>query len=142
MVLGGIFLAILLVGIAFYGYTALSGKSLDRESKAWVDKIVPEVVSSWDSQKLIDNGSSEFLQVSSTENIKAGFSQLVDQFGSMKTYVESKGEAGIHLNNFSQTITAEYTAEVQFEKGTAEIYIQGIKENNQWKVRNFQVSKK
>jgi hypothetical protein len=50
-VLGVIFACLIVVGIIFISIAAHTGSKLDAESKAYVDRMVPQIVASWDSKE-------------------------------------------------------------------------------------------
>ena len=64
---------------------------------------------------------------------------FLNKLGNLKSYNGSKGEAGIHINNFKKTITAEYTVNAEFENASAQIKVGIIKRENEWKIYNFYV---
>jgi hypothetical protein len=140
MVLGGIFGLILLLLIGLIGYGFYEGPQLDAESKAWVDSIVPKVATTWDAKVLIENGSPELLETASVEEFDELMTSISTELGAFKKYGESQGEAGIHINNGQKTITAEYRAWAEYEKGVAQITIRGIKREDSWKILNFHVN--
>ena len=140
MVSGGLFCLICLFVLGIFLYGNLTGPSLDKESKLWVDKVVPEILSTWSPEILIQNSSSEFLNVVSKETIKNSLIESSEVLGSLKEYKGSRGESGIHIGGQGKVITAEYVVEIDFEKGSATIFIQSVKENGEWKIRNFALS--
>lgn len=142
MILGGIFGAIMLVLGGFFIYSVVNGTALDKESKDWVDNVAPQIISSWDSEKLVENVSSDFLKTISRDEVNLMFSQLKKDLGTFKKYTGSTGEGGITINNFKQSITSRYTVTADYQNGLVEIFIQGVKENNQWKINNFQINAK
>jgi hypothetical protein len=60
-----IFLLLVVVVAAFFGYAAMTGGKLDNESKAYVDAAVPAIVSSWNDQELLTRASPEFQKAAS-----------------------------------------------------------------------------
>jgi hypothetical protein len=142
MILGGIFGVLILsaVGLLIFAYISSGGPELDLESKAWVDSVVPEIVSSWDENKFKENSNYRLLETTDNESILKLLSTLEDQFGDLKNYQGSEGQAGIRVNNGVKTITAEYIAHAEFETGMAQIEIQGIKEEDKWTILRFFVT--
>lgn len=140
MVLGGIFIVILIaVATYFIYFFFFVGPVLDKESKAWVDEIVPKIITTWDADELLKVGSPEFLSTVSREEIKSLFSTLATELGTLKKYSGSMGEAGIEIHNGQKTIKAKYLVEADFTKRSAEIDVQGIKEDGVWKIFGFRI---
>ena len=142
MILGAIFILILLAIGGLLAYSVINGTTLDHESKAWIDSVVPQIISPWDSEKLMGYGSSEFLKTVSKKDIDSTFTQLKKGLGPFVKYNGSIGEAGISINNFRQHITARYTVTANFQNGPVEVFVQGIKEDGQWKIYNIHVTLK
>jgi hypothetical protein len=124
----------------FFIYGSIVGPELDKESKDWVDKIVPEIISSWDVDGIISNSSSELLRVTPREKLKKLFTTLSNELAHLKEYKGATGESWIDFNNGVKTITAVYIAEAVFTKGSAQIAIRGIKEADGWKLCSFHVT--
>ncbi len=142
MILGGIFgfLILSVIGLLVFAYFFSGGRELDAESKMWVDSVVPEIVSSWDENKLKENSNYRLLEITDDDAFTKLLTTLEDQFGALKNYEGSEGQAGIRINNGNKTITAEYIAYAEFETGMAQIEIQGIKEEDKWTILRFFVS--
>ncbi|MEO6536598.1 MAG: hypothetical protein ABIT47_02825 [Candidatus Paceibacterota bacterium] len=125
--------------ISFFIYASIKGTAYDKESKAWVDNEVPKIVSNWNSNELIDHSSPELLVIMNKDQANAFIASARDGLGSMKKYNGSTGESGIHINNGKQTISAEYVAKADFEKGSADIDIRLLKEGGIWKILYFHI---
>lgn len=134
MVLGIIFVVIIVIVGGFFAYYFLSAGPLDKESKTWVDTVMPKILETWDPNEIIKNASPEWLQTVPEEKTKEFTDAVRQEFGTLAKYASSTGEAGIRVNNFSTTITAEYIVEADFTKGHGRVFIKGIKENGQWKI--------
>ncbi len=133
---GGIILAVIVAYAAHAAYVLITidGPALDRESKAWVDEILPQILTTWDSQAITKHASSEWLaSVPADENERYAV-WARENIGTLTKYGTSTGESGIHINNFSSKITAEYVVEADFTKGHARVFIQGVMENDEWKI--------
>lgn len=141
------------VGVALLAFVAqgglafmqMDGKALDKESKEWVDEVVPNILSSWDADQVAKHASSEFLSAASEEDLDHFTSMLRDKYGPLVKYNGSSGESGKHLNVtnlvFVNTmISAEYVIEADFAKGSPRIFIQGVKRDGLWKIRVFHVT--
>jgi hypothetical protein len=137
----GIILSLLLITIiVIVGYAFIEGPRLDRESHIWVDTVVPQIIKTWDVQTMLDNGSPEFLQATPRASAQGMFSSFSNGLGKFIKYDGSTGEAGIQIDNGSQTITAKYVATGEYVKGTAEINITAIKRHERWEILGFTVN--
>lgn len=143
IIVGGIIGVILLFFVAQVGYyhTFLKedGETLDRESKAWVDDIGPKILSSWDVDEIANFASTEYIQSIPRERHVEFSNVMLEQYGTLEKYNSAEGESGVHINNFKKTITAEYVIEADFTKGSTRIFIQGIKEEDGWKIFTIHV---
>ncbi len=139
MALGAIF-AVLLILIALLVIKSLA---LDRESKAYADTAVKAIVSDWNEQALFDRASSDFMKVSTHEQVDSLFARL-RVLGRMTRYADSKGSSSIFFNTTRKelTVTAVYLASANFEHGSAQIKITLVKRGGSWKILGFFVQGK
>ena len=141
MILGGFFGVLILSVVGLFIYAFISGgPELDVESKTWVDSVVPEIVSSWNENIFKEKSNYRLLETTDEDGISKLLSTLSDQFGALKNYEGSEGQARINIYNGVKTITAEYIAYAEFENGMAQIEIQGIKEEGKWTILKFFVT--
>ena len=142
MVLGGIFLAILVVGVVGMVFIATKGRALDTESKQYVDVAVPAIVSQWDRQELINRAGPEFMETVKDGDIEKLFT-LFRKLGAFKKYNGSEGQANISVTSKNGKVTsAAYVAKADFEKGPAEIQVTLIKHDAKWQILGFRVNSK
>ncbi len=115
---------------------------LNRESKAFVDKIVPQITTSWDPNLLIKNASPELLKTVSHKKIRASFAAFNRKLGPLEKYLGSNGEVGIYIKKEKKIIAATYSAKARFKNKFAQIKIQLIKDAKAWKIAAFSVKHK
>jgi len=121
------------------------GTELDKKSHVYVDETVPAIITSWDSQELINRASPELIEVAPKEKVESLFKQYSDKLGQLKEYKSSEGEVGMHLDiicqqgMLCQRTTANYVAKAVFEKGLATIEIGMILKNNKWEIYYFSI---
>ena len=139
IVLGVIFLCIIIIGVIGFSITAYHGTKLDKTSKAYVDEVIPIIVSSWDSRELINRASPELLEVLSKDQLRDLFATFSKKLGRLKDYKESKGDALIKVSPKGKIITASYIAQLAFEKADAEVKIGLIQHNEKWQLLEFRV---
>lgn len=137
-VLGGIIAALVLLGIGTIARTAsFTGPALDKESQAWVDATVPQIVSTWNVRTMLDDSSPQLLQIMTKQEVQALFSEFSTILGPFKRYDGSVGGSA-EVNNGSSP-TAGYVATAEFTKGTAKINITAIMQDNKWEIYGFHV---
>ena len=137
----GIFFSVLIV-IGIIGFFILNhfGSKLDSQSKAYVDEVVPKIISNWDVQTLISESSSELLKVAPRDKIESMFKAFSDKLGRLKDYKNSKGQAGINVTPQGKFTTGAYVAEASFEKGDATVWVRTILTDEKWQIIEFRVN--
>lgn len=141
MITGGLVVVIIGALIAFFVFILLSGEGakLDESSKAYVDEVVPLIITEWSEEQFIENSSSYLTEETTPEDVSKLMLTLEDHLGKFIEYKESEGEAGIYFNNGGKTITAKYVVRAEFEKGEAIIDVELIQENDEWKILSFYI---
>jgi hypothetical protein len=137
--LGVIFACLIILGIILMSRAALTGPKLDAESKAYVDRIVPSIVGSWDSKDLLSYASPELLKVAPLDQIDPLFKIAAQKLGKLKAYKGSKGGVSVNVTPQGKVITASYMAQVAFDKADATVKILMIKHGRKWQVLGFVV---
>lgn len=142
-ILGVIFICLIVVGAivfsGFYYYTS----GLDKEAQAYIDEVVPRIVTYWNSRELIDHASPEFLQVFPAKKVELLFDAFSEQMGPLKEYKGVTGKIKIDISPRGKPIIiADYLVEAVFEKTPAKIQIQMIRHNDKWEIVGFLVKLK
>lgn len=129
--------AALAAGVATF---AIVGKTLDKESKAFVDAAIPAIVSDWDAMEIKKRASPEFDETINYEDLQ----QLLDilrGLGEMEEYRGSMGQAQIVLSiEDGVVITAVYEASADFEAGSADMLLSLIKHEGTWQILGFKIN--
>lgn len=113
--------------------------SPEKEAQAFIDKVVPEIVASWDVAVLTRYADPDFYKTSPREKVVEYFFTC-RMLGPLRKYTAAKGETmEIKTSSGKRYITGSYVAEANFEKGTASIHISIIKNNQEWKITALQV---
>lgn len=139
-IFGVVFIGVIIaVAMMFY-----FGGKLDKESKAYVDSLVPSVFGRWDAAKIMQHASSEFLSTMKTPQDKARLEDLFkvcsERLGMLKQYNGSEGQATVyHEVGKGKTVYADYTARGVFEKGQAKITMRIILKDDKWQIYSFNV---
>jgi hypothetical protein len=140
MILGYIFLVLIVGIIAGMGILAVIDKRLDKESKAFVDAAIPAIASGWDISEIQKRASPEFEDEVDYDDLEEDLAVL-RQMGKLKEYKGSTGESNITLSfQYGYEITADYTANADFEAASAIMQISLIKHDGQWQILDFKVN--
>ena len=135
-----VFLALIVSLAAGVLAFAIVGKTLDKESKAFVDATIPAIVSDWDATEIKKRASPEFDATINYEDLQ----QLLDilrGLGEMEEYRGSIGQAQIVLSiEDGIVITAVYEASADFEAGSADMQLALIKHGGQWQIFGFKIN--
>lgn len=140
MILGYIFLVLIVVLIVGYGTLTIIGHRLDRESKAFVDAAVPAIVSTWDVDEIEKRASPEFNDEVDYDGLEQDF-DVLRQLGKLVEYKGSTGDSNITLSlQYGYEITADYTANADFEAGSANMQMSLIKHGGQWQILDLKIN--
>jgi hypothetical protein len=142
MILGGVFLVLLVLGVAGIAIVAVKGNALDKESKQYVDAAVPAIVSGWDITE-IQNRASPELKVALKDGDLEKMVRMFRRLGKLKAYNGAKGDANISVTTqHGKVISAAYVASADFDTGPAEIKMSLIKHGNQWQLLGININSK
>lgn len=139
MVVGAIFFAIVLVWTI--RFVVLTGKEpdLDKESKAYVDTVIPKILANISKETLFTYSDDELKKSPNSEFEKAF--KYFDKLGKFVEYKGSKGQAKISIKTGSvKVITAYYEADVEFTTGPATAKVTIVKRGNDWKIIGFYIN--
>jgi hypothetical protein len=139
MIAGALFLSLVVVGGAVFGWTLFQGRSLDKESKAYVDAAIPAIVSTWDVAEIQKRSSPELRAAVNDERL-AQLVQVFQKVGRFKSYGGSKGEATISVTQNGKAISAAYVGDADFDTGPAHITMTLVKHSDQWQILGLQVN--
>lgn len=140
MILGGVFLAIIVCVGGFFAYVAVVGSSLDKESRAFVEKTVPEICAAFDPAVFTGLASPEVLKTASPEDIAKVF-KWFRNLGGFKRITEIKGDANISITTEQgREVTAKYSLKAEFDAGPATLEIVLVKRDDVWKYRLFKLN--
>ncbi len=140
MALGYISLAIIVVIAAVVGILAVVGHSLDRESKAFVDDAIPAIAARWDVREIQKRASPEFDEGMNYDDLAQDLEEL-RQMGKLVEYKGSTGQSNITISfQLSYEITADYSANADFETATADIRMSLIRHDGKWQILDLQIN--
>lgn len=142
MVIGSAFLVLILCVVGLWIFLATKGAALDKESRQYVDTVVPLIVSKWNLSELENRASPEFRRAVGKNDLTKLF-DMFRKLGSLKEYNGSQGQANISVTiKDGIVISALYLAKAEFETGPAEMKISLIKRGRVWQIFGFQVNSK
>jgi hypothetical protein len=139
-ILGYFFLALIAVFVAGIGSLAVVGGALDKQSKAFVDAAVPAIVSEWDVVEVRKRASAEYNEAVNYGDMEELFNAF-QKLGKFEDYKGSTGDSTITVSlKYGVELTADYTANAEFEKGTVNIQMALIKLGGEWRILDLQMT--
>lgn len=140
IILGVIFIVLVVIGVIGFSILAVKGSALDKESKAYVDKVTPIILSNLKKETLFQYADEQLKNSVKPEEFEKIFNWFT-KLGKFKEYKESKGQATISITPKSgKVITGYYEAQAEFETGPATIKVTTIKRGNDWKIIGFHIN--
>jgi hypothetical protein len=140
MILGGVFVVLIVAAAIGIGIVAVKGSALDKESKAYVDRVVPIICADLNADTLSKYASKELLASATPEEFEKIFTWL-KKLGAFKQFKESSGQANMsYTTQNGKSITGRYVAQVEFEAGPAQVNIVTVKTGDEWKVQMFRIN--
>src|SRR5881397_1202051 len=128
-------IALLVSGAGYY-----SASSREGEARAYVDKIVPAVVSRWSTGDLLANASREMLRDVTLDRIDTLFASFSKRLGRLQSYGGSQSEGYFFkLTMRGRVLTYVYLVTARFERGPAQIRVRAVWRDGQWKLSDFYV---
>ena len=141
-VLGGIFLVLLIAGIIGFIVLAKKGGALDEESKAYVERVVPEILSDLRPETLLKYSSSEFIDSATQDEIDKLF-KWYEKLGKYQQMGDVVGGSNI---NYSQekgkVVSAQYQINAKFDSGPATVILILVQRDNKWQIYHFKINSK
>ncbi|MHC4149868.1 MAG: hypothetical protein ACYSR5_10335 [Planctomycetota bacterium] len=139
MILGGIFASLIVIVVIAFSVLAVKGAVLDKESKAYVDKVTPIILTNLSKETLFKHASDELKNSASPEEFDKIFNWFA-KLGQFKEYKGSSGGVNISVTTArGKQITGRYQAQAEFENGPATIKITTIKKGDNWQVIGFHI---
>lgn len=139
IILGSTFLVILVLAVAGISFAVNRGVALDKESKAYVDSVLPVIVSGWDKQELLRRASPEFQQVVKEGEVDKLYI-MFRRLGNLHEYQGSEGQSDLSVTSQKgKVISATYTARANFDAAPAVIKVSLIKHGDEWQILGFHI---
>ena len=124
-------------------FSSRSDEQLNRESKQYIDSVLPDILEHFDPDVFINYAAPELLANVSKKRLTEIF-KIYKKLGDFKKYLGSKGKAkkSIPLFKGKKWIYAKYNAKAEFTNGMAIIKITIVKENGKWYVYHLKIDSK
>ena len=120
-------------------HLARRGEALDASSKAYADRTIPLIVSTWSEQALLQNASPEFLRAAPKAELDRYFAAFA-KLGPLVHYDGAKGQSTMaEIAGKGEIVTARYAAHAEFAHGAAEIDLGIVQRQGHWKIFAFHV---
>jgi hypothetical protein len=138
-VLGALTLIVIVGGGVGFGILAYKGRTFDRESRAFVDNLVPALAAKWSKQQFLELAAPELRTIAKPDQLDALFNRL-SQLGPLVKYEGATGQSSVFYTfGFGSRISAFYVAKAQFQNGSASFRIGLLKREGRWMIQSFYV---
>jgi hypothetical protein len=123
--------------------SAKTDETLNKESKNYVDTVLPKILYNFDENVFMQYAAPELIKNVSQDKVKKIF-LVYKELGKFEKYLGSKGKAKVSfaIMEWKKWTYAKYTAKAKFSKGDANIKITIIKENGQWYIYHLKITSK
>ena len=105
-------------------------QKLELDGRMYANKVIPSILSSWDTRALISQASEMFMQKASLKDIHNNFDYFQKFFGS---YNGCEGAKGSIKDYSSEEVLAEYFENCKFEKDEAHVDMMIVRTGGSWK---------
>jgi hypothetical protein len=130
-------ISLIVVFTTVYYLMRIVGKNNDKVSKAYIDNVVPKIMSNWDFLEIEKYASPEMKR---TLNLKTGissFKMFGNKYGKFIKYGGSEGESVRYFTVKGIIMTAEYQCNVIYEHGVISLVINLIRHDGEWQILQF-----
>ena len=141
-IIGATVVILVLIVVSFVGYATYMRRTLDASSKAYIDNLVPRIISTWSQEEIIREASPQLLQIlhEKPELLDQQFREI-SKLGKLLNYGGANGSSNMsYTTNQGQLVTANYTASAKFENGDAQIGVRLVQISAQWQLLLFEVN--
>ncbi len=137
----GIAFAIIIVALVIlFSIAFVKGSALDKEAKAYVDKVTPIILADLKKETLFKYASDQLKTSVSDEQMDEVFA-LFKRLGTFVKYNGSSGGTTMSVTSeYGKRITGSYEATADFSNGPATIEITLIKNGDKWGILGFHIN--
>ena len=129
-------------GGAWLGWQIYRGQELDETSRAFVEQGLPKLAQErWYGPHMRPLAHSKFMDAVSMEEWHNLSTYYYKHLGDLKEFGDCDGQAMLNYNNGERLLSADYTCDATFQKGTAMIEVKLLPETNDtdWKIIHLNV---
>jgi len=124
-----------------YGAVTVLLKHADKDAGAWVDSVLPKILSNWDDRVLAKEAHSEFQRVTPPQKLTTYFTACRSQLGSLVRCGSCKGTLTARYDpGKGITVWGFYISHAGFVNGSANIRVDVVREFGRWWILGFQVN--
>ncbi|WP_156180878.1 hypothetical protein [Desulfovibrio sp. TomC] len=135
-IVGGLFLALLLITAIFFGYAAYNGSKLDASSKIYIEENIPTILSTWSKDTILKLASPQLIET--IENNQTNIDLLLTKsatLGKFQKISDIKGDSNTSFTTQNgSVITSRYAVQAKFDNGEATITVTLIQLSGQWRL--------
>jgi len=136
MIFGALSAIGLVLGAIAFGIFAYIGTGTDRSSKEYVDAAVPQIVSNWSTDELMNRVAPSYLSMFKRADMDKLF-QSFSKLGSLQKYNGSTGSSNFNFGSSGVEITAKYVAQASFQNGDATFNVYLVRVDGKWMIAGF-----
>jgi hypothetical protein len=115
---------------------------LDEQSKAFVEKVIPEILSDMKPDTLLKYSSSELINSATPEEVD----KLFKWYGTLGKYQQMGDVVGGTNINYIQdkgkVVSAQYQVKTEFDSGPATVTVILVQRDDKWQIYNFKINSK
>ena len=137
--IGGIFLLI----VALFIFLFIGKGEYDIESKKYVERVTPIILSDLKKETLLIYSSKELKEAMNNDENTDKLFKWFEKLGEFKDINGSEGAANItYSQENGKIISANYYVKSNFETGEALVTVGVIKREGKWLIYNFRINSK
>lgn len=124
------------LGIGLFAFKA--GAAAQKDAEQYAKKVIPEVATTWDADKMWAVSNERFKDVSTKDTVQKFFKRWSEKLGPFKA-IKDMHMTSINSRYEGQSrLTIVEDVDVQFEKSDGTIHLTLVKTND-WAVQEFRV---
>ena len=137
----------ILILFIFFGSTnfivlSIYTNKLKKESRAYAERVIPLIFSSWDAEAMINNMPSDFYNKAFYQKIQASFGVYEKKFGKLENYKIIKNKLKMEKltpEDKDRSISFLYYAIATFQKTSAKLIIMTVLRENEWHLQYAEI---
>lgn len=130
-----------LLGIFFGGLAFNAGQKINQDGAEFASRVVPEILGTWDSAKLLEYGADELRTNNPPEEAAAAFEELEERLGAFRSMGKPAFRNINAESNSSEgtTTVLEFEVPCTFAKGSSTLNLKLVRRegDKDWTIGNF-----